>query len=117
MGIAERALTVDSSLGRGVEAGGRHLCAPCGSGTNDDDSAGPAFTHVWEDGVGDVEHAEEVGLELGERGERTPLFEHGLYAVAGVVDNDVDAAPHGQRVLDALLHDLDGVRDIELEEV
>ena len=41
------------------------------------------------------------------------LLKHGLDAVAGVVHDDVDAAPDGERGLDALRDELRGVRNVE----
>ncbi len=72
---------------------------------------------MWQHGVCDVQDAEEVRLKLCERGEGASLLEDGLDAVAGVVDDDVYAAPDGEGLLDALLHELGRVGDVELEEV
>ena len=49
-------------------------------------------------------------------GHSPSLFENGLDAVAGVVDDDVYPAEGGERLLHALLDHVRGVGDIEFHE-
>ena len=60
---------------------------------------------------------QEIARRAGEEWKYLPsLLEDGLNAVAGVVDDNIDTTEARNRLFDALLDDLDLVRDVELDE-